>query len=115
MEGELVTLRFNEPLSWRPGKPIATDTLFKRLDKLSKELADLDQDRVDVNSLAKVAKELASQGLLAHKDKGIRAYVACCLVDILKLCAPDAPFTPTQLKVRPLEIRKITALSPWSR
>ncbi|OIW33397.1 hypothetical protein CONLIGDRAFT_628284 [Coniochaeta ligniaria NRRL 30616] len=93
-----VALRFNEPLSWRPGKPIPTDLLLKRLDRLSKELAEMDQDNVDANSLVKVSKELASHQLLTHKDKGVRAYTACCVVDILKLCAPNAPFTPSQLK-----------------
>jgi len=98
-EGELVSLRFNEPLSWRPGKPIPTDQLLKRLDRLSKELAEMDQDYVDTDSLVKVAQELASHQLLTHKDKGVRAYTACCVVDVLKLCAPNAPFKPSQLKV----------------
>lgn len=100
MEEELVSLQFNEPLSWRAGKPIATGELLRRLEKLSRELVDLDQETIDKQSLTKVAKELASNNLLAHKEAGVKAYVACCLVDILKLCAPDAPFTPSQLKVR---------------
>lgn len=94
----LESLQFNEALNWRPGKPIATDTLLKRLDRLSKELQEMDQDQVDQNSLVKVAKELAAHQLLSHKDKGVRAFTACCLVDILKLCAPNAPFTPSQLR-----------------
>ncbi|KAI9047900.1 hypothetical protein LZ554_007702 [Drepanopeziza brunnea f. sp. 'monogermtubi'] len=97
-ELELDSLTFNEPLSWRAGKPIATGELLKRLDTLSHELQEMDQDAIDKDSFTKVAKELAGQQLLGHKDKGVRAFVACCLVDVLKLCAPDAPFTPTQLK-----------------
>ncbi|KAK0710932.1 armadillo-type protein [Lasiosphaeris hirsuta] len=97
-DDERVTLKFDEPLTWRPGKPIAIDQLLKRLDRLSKELAEMDQETVDTNSLTKVAKEVASHQLLNHKDKGVRAYTACCVVDILRLCAPDAPFTPSQLK-----------------
>lgn len=99
-EGDLVALQFSEPLTWRPGKPIALDTLLKRLSTLAKELEEMDQEVTDPNSLTKVAKEVASHQLLTHKDKGVRAYAACCVVDILKLCAPDAPFTPTQMKVR---------------
>ncbi|KAJ4304056.1 Sister chromatid cohesion protein pds5 [Collariella sp. IMI 366227] len=91
-------LQFNEPLTWRPGKPIPIDTLLKRLDRLTKELAEMDQETIDPSSLTKVAKEVASNQLLNHKDKGVRAYTACCVVDILRLCAPDAPFTPSQLK-----------------
>lgn len=98
-QGQLETLRFNEPLSWRPGKPIPTDQLLKRLDRLSKELAEMDQENVDTDSLVKVSQELVSHQLLTHKDKGVRAYTACCLVDMLKLFAPNAPFKPPQLKV----------------
>ncbi|AEO68969.1 uncharacterized protein THITE_2054612 [Thermothielavioides terrestris NRRL 8126] len=97
-EAGTVQLQFNEPLTWRPGKPIPLDTLLKRLDRLTKELAEMDQETTDPSSLTKVAKEVASHQLLNHKDKGVRAHTACCVVDILRLCAPDAPFTPSQLK-----------------
>ncbi|KAL5322879.1 hypothetical protein ACEPPN_010858 [Leptodophora sp. 'Broadleaf-Isolate-01'] len=97
-EEELVSLTFNEPLSWRAGKPIPTGELLRRLDTLTNELRELDQVVIDKDSFSKVAKELAGQNLLGHKDKGVRAFVGCCLVDMLKICAPDAPFTPTQLK-----------------
>ncbi|KAI9824960.1 MAG: hypothetical protein M1826_007212 [Phylliscum demangeonii] len=91
-------LLFNAPLSWRAGKPIAIGELLRRLTTLSNQLRDLQQEEVDRESFTKVAKELAGPGLLAHKDKGVRAWTASCLVDILRLCAPDAPFTAAQLK-----------------
>ena len=93
-------LQFSEPLSWRAGKPIAIADLLRRLQALSKEMRAMDQEENDRDSFARVAKELASPNLLAHKDKGIRAWTACCLVDVLRLCAPDAPYTGQQLKVR---------------
>jgi sister-chromatid-cohesion protein PDS5 len=99
-EPQLTPLAFDEPLSWRAGKAIPTTELLRRLDVLSKELKDMNQELVDKDSLTKVAKELAGQNLLGHKDRGVRAFTACCLVDILCLSAPDAPFTPSQLKVR---------------
>lgn len=98
-EGEQRTLEFDEELSWRPAKPIPTGTLIKRLDKLSKELSELDQGATDVESLQTVAKQLGHRNLLQHKDRGVKAYTACCLVDILRLCVPDAPFSDDQLKV----------------
>ncbi|KAH6664832.1 armadillo-type protein [Halenospora varia] len=97
-EPQGVGLSFHEPLSWRAGKPIPTGELLRRLDTLSNELREIDQEEVDKDSFTKVAKELAGQSLLSHKDKGVRAFTACCLVDVLKLCAPDAPFTGSQLK-----------------
>jgi sister-chromatid-cohesion protein PDS5 len=98
-EPRLGGLKFNEPLSWRAGKPIATSELLRRLETLAVELRDMEQEETDKESLTHVAKELAGQNLLAHKDKGVRAFAACCLVDILRICAPDAPFTATMLKV----------------
>jgi sister-chromatid-cohesion protein PDS5 len=98
-EAPPTALTFNEPLSWRAGKPIPTATLLTRLDQLSNELQEMDQEEADVASLTKVAKELAGHGLLNHKDKGVKAFTACCLVDILKICAPDAPFAGSSLKV----------------
>jgi sister-chromatid-cohesion protein PDS5 len=99
-EGEQRSLEFDEELSWRPAKPIPTGTLIKRLDKLSKELSELDQGATDLDSLTNVAKQLGHRNLLQHKDRGVKAYTACCLVDILRLCVPDAPFSDDQLKVR---------------
>ncbi|KAI0999776.1 hypothetical protein K3495_g8419 [Podosphaera aphanis] len=97
------SLTFKQPLSWQAGKSIPTSELLNRLEKLSDELKDLgdQQEEVHKDSLRKVSKELAGQHLLGHRDKGVRAFTACCLVDILKICAPDAPFTPSQLKARP--------------
>lgn len=96
---ELPGLQFNEPLSWRAGKPIAIADLLRRLQALSKEMKGMEQEENERESFSIVAKELASPNLLGHKDKGVKAWTACCLVEILRLCAPDAPYTGQQLKV----------------
>lgn len=98
-EEEQKSLEFDEELSWRPAKPIPSATLLTRLEKLSKELADFDQGAVVLSSLQRVAADLAHRNLLQHKDRGVKAYTACCLVDLLRLYVPDAPFTEEQLKV----------------
>lgn len=99
-DDEVKSLQFNEELSWRPAKPIPTGTLIPRLEKLSNELSAFDQGAVDLDSVKDVAEKLAHRHLLQHKDSGVKAYTACCLVDILRLFVPDAPFTSDQLKVR---------------
>lgn len=104
-EHEMGGLQFNEPLSWRAGKPIAIADLLQRLQNLSKEMRAMEQEEEDRESFTAVAKELASHNLLAHKDKGVKAWTACCLVDILRLCAPDAPYTGQQLKVSLHEVK----------
>lgn len=92
-------LQFKEPLSWRAGKAIAVGELLRRLQALAMEMKAMDQEETERESLTGVAKELVSPNLLAHKDKGVRAWTAHCLVDVLRLCAPDAPYTGPQLKV----------------
>jgi sister chromatid cohesion protein PDS5 len=93
-----VALQFNEPLTWRAGRAIPVAELLRRLQALSNELRALEQEEASRDSLVPVAKELCSNNLLQHKDRGVRAWTACCLVDMFRLCAPDAPFSGTQLK-----------------
>ena len=94
-------LQFNQTISWRAGRPIPVGDLLKRLQALASEMRDMQQEEDDDAraSFTTVAKELADPQLLGHKDRGVRAWVACCAVDVLRLCAPDAPFTERQLKV----------------
>jgi sister chromatid cohesion protein PDS5 len=93
-------LRFNEPLSWKVGKAIPVAELLTRLQKLARELRQLEpQGEVDPKTVFKIAQELASPNLLAHKDRGVRAWTTCCVVDLLRICVPHAPFRNPQLKV----------------
>jgi sister-chromatid-cohesion protein PDS5 len=92
-------LKFNQPLVGRPGKQVSVGDLLTRLKALCEELRGLEQDEADRESLEPVAKELAHQSLIQHKDAGVRAWTACCIVDMFRLCAPDAPYTAQQLKV----------------
>ncbi|PHH75271.1 hypothetical protein CDD82_4519 [Ophiocordyceps australis] len=96
---QLPSLGFDEQLSWRPTKAIPSSTLVARLERLSKELADFDQGEVSLDSLKSVTASLAHRNLIQHKDRGVRSYTACCLVDLLRLHVPDAPFTGDQLKM----------------
>lgn len=98
-EGEMRSLQFDQELSWRPAKPIPSATLLSRLEALSKELASFEQGTTNLVSLKDVASKLAHRNLLQHKDRGVKAYTACCLVDLLWLFAPEAPFNEEQLKV----------------
>lgn len=91
-------LKFHDPLSWRAGRAIPVAELLRSLKKLADELKLFDQDTLDVTDVAAVAQELAGSHLLAHKDRGVRARAAVCIVDILMLTAPNAPFKGNQLK-----------------
>ncbi|BGP10818.1 Sister chromatid cohesion protein pds5 [Rhodotorula toruloides] len=75
----------------------STSDLAKRLKAIHEQLSNFDQDDVDTGSLDKVARQLVDPKLLLHKDKGVKAYVGACLVDVLRLYAPEAPYTPAEL------------------
>lgn len=92
-------LQFSQALSWPAGRAIPTAELLKRLQALATELKDADQEIISNESLIKPAGELAHSNILRHKDNGVRSWAAHCLVDILRLAAPDAPFSAQQLKV----------------
>lgn len=79
-------------------KGINTDGLLKKLKTLHTQLASLDQDTVDTSSLNTARAELIHNSLLLHKDRGVKAYTACCLADILRLYAPEAPYTQAELR-----------------
>lgn len=91
-------LGFAQSLVGRPGKPISVSQLLTRLKALLDELRTMDQDDAHRDSLMPVAQELAHQSLLQHKDNGVRAWAVCCIVDMLKLFAPDAPYPASKLK-----------------
>jgi sister-chromatid-cohesion protein PDS5 len=92
-------LKFKQPLVGRPGKQIGVSDLLSRLEALCGELQLVNQEEADRETLEPVAKELAHQSLVNHKDAGVRAWTACCVVEMFRLCAPDAPYTGAQLKV----------------
>ncbi|KAG5519117.1 hypothetical protein PMAC_002205 [Pneumocystis sp. 'macacae'] len=93
----MVCLRFKETLIQKGAARLSVGEVLRRLRVLQAELADHDQEQVERSSLDTVIGELVNETLLNHKDKGVRAYTACCLADILRLCAPDAPYTSSQL------------------
>ncbi|EGO03586.1 hypothetical protein SERLA73DRAFT_46084 [Serpula lacrymans var. lacrymans S7.3] len=88
-------LAFNEKIV---AKGLTTDALLKKLKALHTELAEMDQELIDVNSLGMARSQLINTSILLHKDRGVKAYTACCLADILRLYAPDAPYTHTELR-----------------
>lgn len=88
-------LNFHEKLT---GKGLTTDAVLKKLKALHTELSEMDQELVDVASLNVARKELISTSIMLHKDRGVKAYAACCLADILRLYAPDAPYTQNELR-----------------
>ncbi|KAG0379601.1 hypothetical protein BGX24_012558 [Mortierella sp. AD032] len=93
----MVTASFKE-LQFRQKLSGDTPDLLKKLKDLQTELKELEQETVDTKSLSSVTKQLIDSSIVNHKDKGVRIYAACCIADMLRLYAPDAPYNNTQLK-----------------
>ncbi|TID15823.1 hypothetical protein CANINC_004353 [Pichia inconspicua] len=91
-------LTFNEVLISSATNPISSKDLLTRLEKLYNELSEMEQDDVDTSSLNRVKDDLINRKLLRHTNKGVQAYVSCCIADILRLYAPDAPYDESTLQ-----------------
>ncbi|XP_078078358.1 sister chromatid cohesion protein PDS5 homolog B [Mustelus asterias] len=79
---------------------ISKEEMVRRLKMVVKTFMDMDQDSEDEKELyLNLALHLASDFFLKHPDKDVRLLVACCLADIFRIYAPEAPYTsPDKLK-----------------
>lgn len=76
---------------------LSKDELVKRLKLLARAFQDLGQD--DNNDFKELALYLASEFFMDHSSKDVRLLVACCIADIFRVFAPEAPYTePEHLK-----------------
>ncbi|KAF8978961.1 hypothetical protein BGZ46_005971 [Entomortierella lignicola] len=89
----------NQTLKFRQKLTGSASDLLNKLKELHSELKAMEQESVDTQSFSAVTKQLIDSSLVNHKDKGVRIYTACCIADLLRLYAPDAPYTNNNLKV----------------
>ena len=70
------------------------------MEVLARAFQDLGQEENAINDYKQLALQLASEFFLEHSSKDVRLLVACCIADISRVFAPEAPYTePEQLKV----------------
>ena len=84
---------------------ISTSALRKRLLKVHSGLkeikqADEGEEQFELEYLEGVGKELISSDVLCHSNQEVRLTSLCCLVDVLRVYAPDAPFNDVEIQVR---------------
>ncbi|KAJ3194018.1 hypothetical protein HK101_003654 [Irineochytrium annulatum] len=84
------------------GGAITTSELVKRMKELHSQLKAITQEEMADESLRaalmRPKKDLISTSLMMHKDKGVKVLAACSLAEILRLFAPDAPYTEAELR-----------------
>ncbi|CAM9480044.1 unnamed protein product, partial [Chrysoparadoxa australica] len=64
------------------------------------------------DGLAETAEDVAADDLVRHRDSDVRLVTACCLVDVLRIYAPEPPYSPKELtEVFTLLIGQLQSLS----
>jgi len=81
--------------------PLAAKGLLKRLEACHEELREMTQLEEDEDSsfVDSLASEMIRPLVLKNKDNMVRLIAGCCLVDLFRIYAPNAPFTNLQQKV----------------
>ncbi|KAK2179959.1 hypothetical protein NP493_464g01043 [Ridgeia piscesae] len=77
---------------------LSTDELLKRLKLLARAFQEMGQD--ENSQYKQLTLHIASEFFLDHSSKDVRLLIACCIADIFRIFAPDAPYKDGhQLKV----------------
>ncbi|EGW32976.1 uncharacterized protein SPAPADRAFT_49907 [Spathaspora passalidarum NRRL Y-27907] len=96
MTSAKISIKFNKSLVPTVKDPLSTKELLARVQTLSEELSIL--DTIDKSKpLARIEVDLVNKKLLNHTSIGVQIYVCCCIADILRLSAPEAPYSANQL------------------
>ncbi|CAL4960254.1 unnamed protein product [Urochloa decumbens] len=77
---------------------LGKDALVKLLKQAENALTELSQSSSLQDALNALSKSLAQTTLLNHKDKDVKLLVAVCLIEVMRVLAPDPPFSDERLK-----------------
>ena len=72
--------------------------LILHLSKLHSYLSNLNQESVKPAGLETISAQLVSNRILCNDEKEVRLVALCCIVDMLRLFAPNTPYTEPQFK-----------------
>ncbi|KAM3352872.1 hypothetical protein ACQJBY_024208 [Aegilops geniculata] len=72
---------------------LGKDALIKLLKQAESALSELSQSSSLHDALRPLSKSLVQNTLLSHKDKDVRLLVAVCFIEVMRILAPDPPFT----------------------
>ncbi|KAG2602210.1 hypothetical protein PVAP13_5KG660400 [Panicum virgatum] len=83
----------------RLGQPrLGKDALVKLLKQAENALSELSQSSSLQDALHALSKSLVQTTLLNHKDKDVKLLVAVCFIEVMRILAPDPPFSDEILK-----------------
>ncbi|CAI5757995.1 unnamed protein product [Candida verbasci] len=85
------------PLISTVKQSIPSKELINRLSILQDKLSILDDNEIDLNDLKSIKQDLINPKLLHNTNASVQAIVSCCVSDILRIFAPNAPYTSQEL------------------
>lgn len=78
---------------------LGSDELIRRLKTLAHTLQAMGQDEGAYQPYIPLALHLAQDYFLSHPSRDVQLLIACCIADVLRVYAPEAPYkNPEQVK-----------------
>lgn len=78
---------------------LGPDELIRRLKTLAHTLQAMGQDDGAYKQYVPLSLHLAEEQFLSHPSRDVQLLIACCIADVLRVYAPDAPYQdPEQVK-----------------
>ncbi|XP_063218306.1 sister chromatid cohesion protein PDS5 homolog B isoform X2 [Bacillus rossius redtenbacheri] len=78
---------------------LGSDELIRRLKTLAHTLQAMGQDEGMYQQYIPLALHLAEDHFLMHQSRDVQLLIACCIADVLRVYAPEAPYKdPEQVK-----------------
>ncbi|ORX42769.1 hypothetical protein BCR36DRAFT_587040 [Piromyces finnis] len=71
--------------------------ILEKLQALHNELSNIEQGSDEKDKFLSVKNSLLSPTLMMNRYKAIKIYTACCLADIFRIFAPEAPFNTNEI------------------
>ncbi|XP_019881586.2 sister chromatid cohesion protein PDS5 homolog B isoform X1 [Aethina tumida] len=88
------------PAGCRPiSEDLGPDELIRRLKTLAHTLQAMGQDDGAYRQYIPLSLHLAQEQFLSHPSRDVQLLIACCIADVLRVYAPEAPYKdPEQVK-----------------
>ncbi|WVZ68025.1 hypothetical protein U9M48_017016 [Paspalum notatum var. saurae] len=77
---------------------LGKDALVKLLKQAESALSEFNQSSSLLDALHALSKSLIQTTLLSHKDKDVKLLLAVCFIEVMRVLAPDPPFSDEILK-----------------
>eukprot|EP00250_Pteridium_aquilinum_P017571 c23690_g1_i1 orf=2-3739(-) len=78
--------------------PHTKDAILKQLKQAAEMLSEMKQSQDVKASIQPLTNALALPMLIKHKDKDVRLLATSCIMEILRIVAPDAPYSDKELQ-----------------